>query len=491
MLICFDFSELRSGINLAEGLPKRFFAGAHALSLASAIIPAALPLPLAAQQTLGAGGAGVSVPGLFAGLLGEALTGVQPSETAAAAPTAHLGAEALPQPIRSPLAGLIGASELAPVEGETAAAPEGGDEDAPDTELAGLAGLIQPVVWTPPAASLPAEHAARPLQLSKTDPLAPILPTAGIDAEPELAGAAPILPTSKAEQAATVPAPDKAVADFRAAAPIAAQVAHKAGPAKPETPVDQPAAEHKSNAPRLEVPHTRDAATIADAPKIADAQPTDAAPRAPLIPTIANPAVATQTAATVIASRSGLEPGEAGAPGPVEHDGLIDPAAWNATQARAATAAAPAHAAKPAAPPAQPVPLAQLGVQIGQMAAAGHTRFDISLDPPELGRIRVELDVDAMGQVRTHLIAERAETLDLLQREARQLEKSLADQGLSTGSGSLSFSLKHQGQDSQAQRHFQNPWADSQRQAQNQTLETVKPAAVYRTLTLSALDMRI
>ena len=44
--------------------------------------------------------------------------------------------------------------------------------------------------------------------------------------------------------------------------------------------------------------------------------------------------------------------------------------------------------------------------------------FEIRLDPPELGRIDVKLDVDRDGNVSTRLVVDRADTLDLLKRDA-------------------------------------------------------------------------
>ena len=48
---------------------------------------------------------------------------------------------------------------------------------------------------------------------------------------------------------------------------------------------------------------------------------------------------------------------------------------------------------------------------------AGNSRFEIRLDPPELGRIDVRLDVDRDGNVSSRLVIERADTYDLLRRD--------------------------------------------------------------------------
>ena len=59
------------------------------------------------------------------------------------------------------------------------------------------------------------------------------------------------------------------------------------------------------------------------------------------------------------------------------------------------------------------VPVAGLAVAIAARAQAGSNQFDIRLDPPELGRIDVRLDVDSNGQVTSHVTVDRADTLRL------------------------------------------------------------------------------
>jgi len=99
----------------------------------------------------------------------------------------------------------------------------------------------------------------------------------------------------------------------------------------------------------------------------------------------------------------------------------------------------------PASANAPHVPVSALAVHIAQQASNGARRFDIRLDPPELGRIEVRLNVSREGQVMTHMVVERAETLDLLQRDARQLERALQDAGLNTSEEDMKFSLKDKG----------------------------------------------
>jgi chemotaxis protein MotD len=94
-----------------------------------------------------------------------------------------------------------------------------------------------------------------------------------------------------------------------------------------------------------------------------------------------------------------------------------------------------------------PVPISGLAVELVSRVRDGKNRFEIRLDPPELGRIDVHLKVDRDGNVTSRLIVERSETLDLLRRDAPSLERALHNAGLKTGEQGLEFSLRHQGFD--------------------------------------------
>ncbi len=132
---------------------------------------------------------------------------------------------------------------------------------------------------------------------------------------------------------------------------------------------------------------------------------------------------------------------DAQAAAPKTFDGLVQQAALPSQPQDASPP--PATSAAPAAqPPA--VPLAGVAVQIAGMAQAGKNRFEIRLDPPELGRIEVRLDVDRDGNTSARLIADRSDTLDLLRRDATGLERALQDAGLKTADSGLQFSLRDQ-----------------------------------------------
>jgi flagellar hook-length control protein FliK len=91
-----------------------------------------------------------------------------------------------------------------------------------------------------------------------------------------------------------------------------------------------------------------------------------------------------------------------------------------------------------------PVPVSGLAVEIAASVKSGKTSFEVRLDPADLGRIDVRIDVDRSGQVTSHLTVEKPETLSMLQQDAPQLQRALDDAGLKTGNGGLQFSLRDQ-----------------------------------------------
>lgn len=104
-------------------------------------------------------------------------------------------------------------------------------------------------------------------------------------------------------------------------------------------------------------------------------------------------------------------------------------------------------ATAPAAKAGTPTPSAaeQVGIHLARAAQSGATRFTIQLHPAELGRVDVKMEVTHGGKIHAVVTADRQDTLDMLQRDARGLERALQSTGLKADSNSLSFSLRDQG----------------------------------------------
>jgi flagellar hook-length control protein FliK len=105
------------------------------------------------------------------------------------------------------------------------------------------------------------------------------------------------------------------------------------------------------------------------------------------------------------------------------------------------------------------VPLSGLAVEITANVKSGKSSFEIRLDPADLGRIDVRVQIDQNGQVTSHLTVEKAETLSMLQQDAPQLQQALNDAGLKTDGGGLQFSLRDQSSSGQNGGNNSNPHA--------------------------------
>ncbi len=90
----------------------------------------------------------------------------------------------------------------------------------------------------------------------------------------------------------------------------------------------------------------------------------------------------------------------------------------------------------------QPTPLHVVPIEIGLRALAGARQFDIRLDPGELGRVDVNLSISDEGEINARLVVDRVETLHLLQRDARTLERAFEQAGLKPSDGGVEITLR-------------------------------------------------
>ena len=106
-----------------------------------------------------------------------------------------------------------------------------------------------------------------------------------------------------------------------------------------------------------------------------------------------------------------------------------------------------AQSASRTATPAYVPPAEQVAIQFGRALASGADQITIRLQPESLGRVDVQVELGKDGRLSAMFIADRPETLDMLQRDARVLERALSDAGLRTENGGLSFNLRGDGGD--------------------------------------------
>lgn len=82
----------------------------------------------------------------------------------------------------------------------------------------------------------------------------------------------------------------------------------------------------------------------------------------------------------------------------------------------------------------------QLNAHVTKAVKDGQNEFTLRLNPTELGKVQVKLNFLDNGRVQAQVMAERPETLDLLQRDTRGLERAI-EAGGNKADGGIQFSL--------------------------------------------------
>ena len=275
---------------------------------------------------------------------------------------------------------------------------------------------------------------------------------------------------------------------------VAASVASSAADASPVISQARQLGTTPANAATSVAPKTTDKTSVSSA---ASDNPDDADPTASNAPALvaqngqqqppatgktdaANAAVTPATSEAAASSGSPLSAHEhvpaanAGHPLSETADSPAQALAALQSQPNSATAPAPGGALSVTTAANGPVPLSGLALEIAASIKSGKSRFEIRLDPADLGRIDVRIDIDRNGQVTSHLTVEKPETLSILRQDAPQLQRALDDAGIKTGSGGLQFSLRDQSSSGQ------NNGGDSRPNAQRLIItdEDTIPAAV-------------
>jgi len=94
-----------------------------------------------------------------------------------------------------------------------------------------------------------------------------------------------------------------------------------------------------------------------------------------------------------------------------------------------------------------PSPAEQVSVRITRALQAGNDKISIRLNPAELGRVEVKVELAHDGRMTAVVTADNKDTLDLLRRDASELQKALQEGGIDLDSGNLAFNLR--GEDGQ------------------------------------------
>jgi flagellar hook-length control protein FliK len=362
------------------------------------------------------------VPSAAAGNPGESAENLEPNGTPSRAPTRASSRASSYVPAALAELAKAAASATPAASTETTAAGEPAAATAPTKPTSDTAPAIPATAATPATAAEPAKKivpAGRIESAARAEPAVPVndaTPAARVD------DATPVAPAVSATPAAPKK-PEQDAAPIAAAntpAPVKLQSEH--GP----TQIDSPS----TNAnPLALAAHAETAKNRGTQPEVANDHDHHLS------------AEQVSSAKTIADSANRLvEP--ALARSDAETTQLPTP---SIPLAQVVNSAMPANAAtSPIAAATAAIPLAGLPIEIATQAKDGKNRFEIRLDPPELGRIDVRLDIDNKGIVTSRLVAERPETLDLLRRDAPQIERALQDAGLKTSDQGLQFSLRDQ-----------------------------------------------
>lgn len=241
----------------------------------------------------------------------------------------------------------------------------------------------------------------------------------------------------------TVTEPSAQLVSQPAATLSAPTVAATADPATSAAPVTAPAAQAAPPAPTVQAALAgTEASPLARQNQQAEAQMARAQGAS-----VAADAAKTLVQATGPAGSTGMQTSSGGGEslaGSGAQTAFHTPAAQHGPQAQAAS--------QPRFTVAQQAAVDQVSVQISKAIKDGVDRINIQLRPEHLGRVDVRLEVTD-GRVSATVTADSKETLDMLQRDARELERALQQAGLQTDTGSLNFSLRgQQGQGQESDR---------------------------------------
>jgi hypothetical protein len=88
-----------------------------------------------------------------------------------------------------------------------------------------------------------------------------------------------------------------------------------------------------------------------------------------------------------------------------------------------------------------PTPVDQVILQMNRNVKNGNDQISLQLHPTDLGKITIKLAIGSDGTVQGNVTADNPQTLALLQKDSRSLERALQDAGLRADSGSLQFNL--------------------------------------------------
>lgn len=343
------------------------------------------------------------------------------------------------------------AAVIGGISGDASSPVKATAEAGVDTATTGKSGTAQPASANGAASPLPEGGDKSAVKTNVAD-----LPNGPADGSPKSNEAAQLVQTANGAQPSANPAVAQTAAANMPAVTAAATLPHApvqagvqarreaSGPDKMHA--GGTSSVSKSAASNASSRATSSASVSAVKPETVSPPPPPTLSQTPAPPVVGLPAEA---------ARMALGDAARAAPPPIDA-GQSDPAAdaeqLDLSSLRAADASRTAERPGTAAGSARftPATAGTLAAQIAAKFQNGERRFEIRMDPPELGRIEVKLQVGNDNRVQAMLSAERPETLNDLRQYARELERALEESGLQLDTDGLSFELS-QGEEDQSQ----------------------------------------
>ena len=139
------------------------------------------------------------------------------------------------------------------------------------------------------------------------------------------------------------------------------------------------------------------------------------------------------------------------------------------------------------------VPNTAIAMQMNKNIQKGISNFEIRLDPAELGRVDIKMEISTDGRLTAHMVVENPETLDLLRKDAQALEKALSDSGLDMDNDALTFSLSEDNQQTASQeaenKNASTRMSDQETGSEDENLSTAP--TYYFSNNTSGVDIRV
>lgn len=371
----------------------------------------------------------------------EASTSDEPAETEATTEASPQPAPQAPAPVAAPvLVQLIAQTNIAPTpahaksdnaKADAAPAEKSSDINLPAPRAAESAQPAPPPQSAPPAPDAALAPMAKPMQNVQAAPPPPIAAQAAqaaaqaaravtTDAEPD---------AENSERSDDASAPTATPANAPSGVRVAPELPTLA--ASPARPSDAPAEPAEKIIAKNDDASTQEKFEIVLEKSAArgDAKP-DAA-RAPNTPILIADASGAATAGANADTSAPIAP-------------AVSALSAATTHAAAQTQALSAEHLARSAPPS-----AQVAREIVRQFDGESTRFELRLDPPELGRVEVKLEITRDHKVTAVIAADSPQALTELARHARELEQNLQSAGLELSDNGLSFDLRQSREDGQ------------------------------------------